>query len=123
MQHFLGLQGAPRRYYAFTAYDYLLKTRGQNLVISLAAFLLVTLPLMAPGLANAFLVGFIESIADFGNPLVLGGSFNVLATEVQKAGEWSASAIRSRFLALIAPGSAACRSRITYRCAAPSALT
>ena len=28
MQHFLGLQGAPRRYYAFTAYDYLQKTRG-----------------------------------------------------------------------------------------------
>ena len=28
----------------------------------------VTLPLMHPGLANAFLVGFIESIADFGNP-------------------------------------------------------
>jgi len=41
MQHFLGLQGAPRRYYAFTAYDYLQKTRGQNLVISLAAFLLI----------------------------------------------------------------------------------
>src|SRR5207237_3985712 len=36
----------------------------------------ISLPLMAPGLANAFLVGFIESIADFGNPLVLGGSFN-----------------------------------------------
>ena len=42
----------------------------------------VSLPLMAPGLANAFLVGFVESIADFGNPLVLGGNFNVLATEV-----------------------------------------
>src|SRR5262249_40125892 len=26
MQHFLGLQGAPRRYYAFTAFDYLQKT-------------------------------------------------------------------------------------------------
>ena len=42
----------------------------------------VSLPLMLPGLANAFLVGFVESIADFGNPLVLGGNFNVLATEV-----------------------------------------
>jgi iron(III) transport system permease protein len=42
----------------------------------------VSLPLMAPGLANAFLVGFVESIADFGNPLVLGGQFSVLATEV-----------------------------------------
>jgi len=42
----------------------------------------VSLPLMRPGLANAFLVGFIESIADFGNPIVLGGSFGVLSTEV-----------------------------------------
>ena len=37
-------------------------------------FRTVSLPLMAPGLANAFLVGFVESIADFGNPLVLGGN-------------------------------------------------
>jgi iron(III) transport system permease protein len=42
----------------------------------------VTLPLMAPGLANAFLVGFIESIADFGNPILLGGSFGVMSTEI-----------------------------------------
>ncbi len=42
MQHFLGLQGAPRRYYAFTAYDYLQKTRGQNLVISIAAMVLLS---------------------------------------------------------------------------------
>ncbi|WP_114011260.1 ABC transporter permease [Cohaesibacter intestini] len=42
----------------------------------------VSLPLMRPGLANAFLLGFIESIADFGNPLVLGGNFNVLSTEI-----------------------------------------
>ncbi|KZL13127.1 iron ABC transporter permease [Pseudovibrio sp. Ad26] len=42
----------------------------------------VTWPLMRPGLANAFLLGFIESIADFGNPLVLGGNFNVLSTEI-----------------------------------------
>ncbi|MCA0339776.1 MAG: ABC transporter permease subunit, partial [Proteobacteria bacterium] len=38
----------------------------------------VSLPLMKPGLANAFLIGFIESMADFGNPLVLGGSHGVL---------------------------------------------
>lgn len=42
----------------------------------------VTLPLMAPGLANAFLVGFIESIADFGNPILLGGNFGVMSTEI-----------------------------------------
>ncbi len=42
----------------------------------------VSLPLMRPGLANAFLLGFIESLADFGNPLVLGGDFTVLSTEI-----------------------------------------
>jgi len=42
----------------------------------------VSLPLMRPGLANAFLVGFIESIADFGNPIVLGGDYGVLSTEI-----------------------------------------
>ncbi len=47
-----------------------------------AAFLTVTLPLLKPGLANAFLIGFIESIADFGNPIVVGGQFSVLSTEV-----------------------------------------
>ena len=42
----------------------------------------VSLPLMKPGLANAFLLGFIESMADFGNPLVLGGNYEVLSTEI-----------------------------------------
>jgi iron(III) transport system permease protein len=45
-------------------------------------FRTVTLPLMRPGLANAFLLGFIESMADFGNPLVLSGNFDVLSTEI-----------------------------------------
>lgn len=48
----------------------------------LRTFYTVTLPLIKPGLANAFLLGFIESLADFGNPLVLGGNFDVLATEI-----------------------------------------
>ena len=42
----------------------------------------VSLPLMRPGLANAFLISFIESIADFGNPILLGGNFGVLSTEI-----------------------------------------
>jgi len=42
----------------------------------------VSFPLIRPGLANAFLLGFIESMADFGNPLVLGGNFDVLSTEI-----------------------------------------
>jgi len=45
-------------------------------------FFTVTLPLLKPGLANAFLVGFIESIADFGNPVVVGGQFSVLSTDI-----------------------------------------
>jgi iron(III) transport system permease protein len=45
-------------------------------------FTTVSLPLMRPGLANAFLIGFIESLADFGNPLVLGGRYGVLSTEI-----------------------------------------
>ena len=47
-----------------------------------AAFLTVTLPLLKPGLANAFLVGFIESIADFGNPIIVGGQYSVLSTDI-----------------------------------------
>jgi iron(III) transport system permease protein len=42
----------------------------------------ISLPLMMPGIVNAFLVSFIESLADFGNPIVLGGNFAVLATEI-----------------------------------------
>ena len=45
-------------------------------------FFTITLPLLKPGLANAFLVGFIESIADFGNPIVVGGQFSVLSTDI-----------------------------------------
>jgi iron(III) transport system permease protein len=45
-------------------------------------FRTVTLPLLKPGLANAFLVGFIESLTDFGNPIVVGGEYTVLSTDV-----------------------------------------
>ncbi len=45
-------------------------------------FKTVTWPLMRPGIANAFLIGFVESLADFGNPLVLGGNFDVLSTDI-----------------------------------------
>src|SRR5262245_20843949 len=45
-------------------------------------FRTVTWPLLRPGLANAFLIGFVESLADFGNPLVLGGNYDVLSTDI-----------------------------------------
>lgn len=39
-------------------------------------------PLLCPGLAAAFLLAFIESLADFGNPIVLGGGYDVLSTKI-----------------------------------------
>jgi cytochrome c oxidase subunit 1 len=56
MQHFVGLQGAPRRYYAFTTYDFLRQTRGENLAISVLAMILVSGQLL-------FLVNFVWSLA------------------------------------------------------------
>lgn len=45
-------------------------------------FWTVTLPLMLPGLGNAFLVTFIESAADFANPMLIGGDYDTLATTI-----------------------------------------
>lgn len=42
----------------------------------------VTWPLLRPAIANALLLVMIESLADFGNPLLLGGGVPFLATEV-----------------------------------------
>lgn len=45
-------------------------------------FTSVTLPLLLPGIGNAFLVTFIESIADFANPMIIGGNYDTLATTI-----------------------------------------
>ena len=45
-------------------------------------FTSVTLPLLLPGLGNAFLVTFIESVADFANPMLIGGDYDTLATTI-----------------------------------------
>ena len=45
-------------------------------------FTSVTLPLMLPGLGNAFLVTFIESVADFANHMLIGGDYDTLATTI-----------------------------------------
>jgi iron(III) transport system permease protein len=39
----------------------------------------VVLPLSIPGILSSMLLMFIESLADFGNPLILGGDFRVLS--------------------------------------------
>ncbi|MFY1026829.1 ABC transporter permease [Actinobacillus seminis] len=45
-------------------------------------FYYIIFPLLRPALANSFLIVFIQSLADFSNPLVLGGSFDVIATQI-----------------------------------------
>lgn len=48
----------------------------------MSVFRTVTWPLLRPALAASFLLAFVESLADFGNPLVLGGDFDVLSTRI-----------------------------------------
>ncbi|MBK8020977.1 MAG: iron ABC transporter permease [Chloroflexi bacterium] len=45
-------------------------------------FRTVTVPMLVPGIAGSFLLLFVEAIADLGNPLVLGGNYEVLATRI-----------------------------------------
>ncbi|MBP6125400.1 MAG: iron ABC transporter permease [Leptotrichiaceae bacterium] len=49
-------------------------------------FTTVTLPLMAPGMANAFLLVFVQSIADYANPFVIGGKFETIAVKIYQEG-------------------------------------
>lgn len=53
-------------------------------------FRTVTLKLATPGIASAFLLVAINSLADFGNPMLVGGNYHVLATEAyaQVVGAW-----------------------------------
>jgi iron(III) transport system permease protein len=45
-------------------------------------FVDVILPLSIPGVANAMLLVALNVLADFGNPILIGGNFSVLATEI-----------------------------------------
>ena len=57
----------------------------------LKEFTTVTIPLLLPGIGNAFLVSFLESCADFANPMLIGGNVDTLATSIylQYTGGWS----------------------------------
>lgn len=46
------------------------------------SFRTIIWPLIRPGIANAFLLSMIQSLADFANPILLGGDFDVLATSI-----------------------------------------
>ena len=68
-------------------------------------FRTVTLPLLAPGIAASFLLLFVESLADLGNPLLLGGNDTVLATEIYLAvsGQFDQQKAASLSLILLVP--------------------
>ena len=44
-------------------------------------FTTVTLPLAAPGILAAWLLIFVQSLTDFGNPIIIGGEFDVLSVQ------------------------------------------
>lgn len=70
-------------YGALGAISPALEEAAQTLRASRArVFRTVTWPLLRPALANAFLLGFVESLADFGNPIVLAGNYDVLSTKI-----------------------------------------
>lgn len=52
----------------------------------LRVFGTVTIPLMLPGLANAALLIFIQSLADFGNAIVIGGNYTTMAVQIYQQG-------------------------------------
>jgi iron(III) transport system permease protein len=45
-------------------------------------FRTVTIPMLMPGIAGSFLLLFVEAIADLGNPIVMGGNYEVLSTRI-----------------------------------------
>jgi iron(III) transport system permease protein len=68
-------------------------------------FRTVQLPLLAPGLAAAVLLLFVEALADLANPLVLGGDYTVLASRAYLAvtGEFDTTSAAVYSVILLAP--------------------
>lgn len=64
-------------------------------------FSTITLPLMAPGIANAGLLVFIQSVSDFGNPMVIGGNFTTMAVQIYMQGIGSLDMSGATALAII----------------------
>jgi iron(III) transport system permease protein len=73
---FLALVGVLR------AIDPALEEAGMDLGASrIKVFRTVILPLATPGIVSAWLLVFIQSVADFGNPMILSGDFPVLSVQ------------------------------------------
>ena len=68
-------------------------------------FRTVTLPLLIPGIAGSFLLLFVESLADLGNPLFISGNRTVLSAQIFLAviGEYDYQKASALSLILIIP--------------------
>ncbi len=68
-------------------------------------FRTVILPLLIPGIAGSFLLLFVESLADLGNPLFIGGNLTVLSTQIFLAvvGEFDYQKASALSLVLLLP--------------------
>ena len=68
-------------------------------------FRTVTLPLLIPGIAGSFLLLFVESLADLGNPLFIAGNTTVLSAQIFLAviGEYDYQKASALSLVLIIP--------------------
>lgn len=86
--------------------DPALEEAAYNLGASRARILrTVTIPLLRPGFAGAFLIVFVEALADLGNPLIIGGDYDVLASSTFLAiiGEFDTRKAVAFAVALMAP--------------------
>ena len=68
-------------------------------------FRTITLPLLIPGIAGSFLLLFVESLADLGNPLFIAGNRTVLSSQIFLAviGEYNYQKASALSLVLIIP--------------------
>lgn len=68
-------------------------------------FRTITLPLLIPGIAGSFLLLFVESLADLGNPLFIAGNTTVLSAQIFMAviGEYNFQKASALSLVLIIP--------------------
>jgi iron(III) transport system permease protein len=92
------------------AMDPALEEAAQNQGASLLrAFRDIVLPLSVPGILSSMLLLFIESLADFGNPLILGGDYRVLsvAAFLRITGEFDTSGGAVLATVLLVPALAA----------------
>ncbi|WP_278524057.1 ABC transporter permease [Clostridium cochlearium] len=83
-----------------------LELAAQNLgARGFTLFRTVTLKLATPGIASAYLLVAINSFADFGNPMLIGGNYTVLATEAytQVTGNWDLEVAAALSLLLVIP--------------------